>query len=151
MAKNKTTKTDQSVDDFLKGVESETKRNDSKKLIDMMTQLTGEKPYMYGPSIIGFGNYHYKYASGHEGDAPLAGFSPRKAAMTIYIAPDFPEKEKLVAKLGKCKVSVSCIYVKKLDDIDEDVLKKMITASMKYAKQCYVQRHGETRIGGAGS
>ena len=137
MAKNKTAKTNQKVDDFLKGVENETKRDDSKKLIDMMTQLTGEKPYMYGPSIIGFGNYHYKYASGHEGDAPLAAFSPRKAAITLYFAPDLPEKEKWVEKLGKCKVSVSCIYVKKLDDIDEGVLKKIITASMKYAKKMY--------------
>jgi hypothetical protein len=137
MAKNKTTKTKQSVDDFIKGVESETKRDDSRRLIDMMTELTGEKPYMYGPSIVGFGNYHYKYASGHEGDAPLAGFSPRKAAISLYVAPDFPEKKKLVEKLGKCKVAVSCIYINKLDDIDEAVLKKMITASMKHAKKMY--------------
>ena len=137
MGKNKTTKTEQSVDDFMKGVESETKRDDSRRLIDMMTKLTGEKPYMYGPSIIGFGSYHYKYASGHEGDAPLAGFSPRKAAISLYFAPDFPEKEKLVQKLGKCKVAVSCIYVKKLDDIDEAVLKKMIAASMKHARKMY--------------
>ena len=137
MAKNKTTKTEQSVDDFIKGVESETKRDDSRRLIDMMTQLTGEKPYMYGPSIVGFGSYHYKYASGHEGDAPLAGFSPRKAAITLYVASDFPEKEKLVEKLGKCKVAVCCIYVKKLDDIDEAVLKKMIIASMKRVRKMY--------------
>jgi len=137
MAKNKTTKTEQSVDDFIKGVESETTRDDSRRLIEMMTQLTGEKSYMYGPSIVGFGNYHYKYASGHEGDAPLAGFSPRKTAITIYVAPDFPEKETLVEKLGRCKVSVSCIYVKKLDDIDEGVLKKMITGSMKYVRKMY--------------
>ena len=137
MAKNKTTKTEQSVDDFIKGVESETKRDDSRRLIHMMTQLTGEKPYMYGPTIVGFGNYHYKYPSGHEGDAPLAGFSPRKTAISLYVAPDFPEKEKLVEKLGKCKVAVSCIYVKKLDDIDEAVLKKMISASMKHARKMY--------------
>jgi hypothetical protein len=137
MAKNKTTKTEQNVYDFIKGVESETKRDDSRRLIDIMTQLTGEKPYMYGPSIVGFGNYHYKYATGREGDAPLAGFSPRKDAIALYVAPDFPEKEKLVEKLGKCKVAVSCIYVKKLDDIDEAVLKKMITASMKHVRKMY--------------
>src|SRR5687768_8342737 len=137
MAKNKTTKTEQSVDDFIKAVESETKRDDSRRLMDIMTQLTGEKPYMYGPSIVGFGSYHYKYASGHEGDAPLAGFSPRKAAISLYFAPDFPEKEKLVEKLGKCTVAVSCIYVKKLDDIDEAVLKKMITASVKHVRKMY--------------
>ena len=137
MAQIKTTKTSQSVDDFIKGVESETKRDDSRRLIDMISQLTGEKPYMYGPTIIGFGNYHYKYATGHEGDAPLAGFSPRKATLTVYVAPDFPEREKLVEKLGKCKVSVSCIYVKKLDDLDQTVLKKMITASMKHIKKMY--------------
>jgi hypothetical protein len=125
------------VDDFIKGVESEAKRNDSIRLIDMMHQLTGEKPYMYGPTIVGFGNYHYKYASGHEGDAPLAAFSPRKAAISLYFAPEFPEKKKLVEKLGKCKVSVSCIYVKNLGDIDEAVLKKMITASMEHVRKIY--------------
>ena len=92
---------------------------------------------MYGPSIVGFGSYHYKYASGHEGDAPLAGFSPRKAAISLYVAPDFPEREKLVKKLGKCKVAVSCIYVNKLDDIDEEVLKQMITASVKHVREKY--------------
>ena len=137
MAKNKTTKTKQSVDDFIHGIESETKRDDSRRLIEMMTQLTGEKPYMYGPGIVGFGNYHYKYASGQEGDAPVAGFSHRKAALTIYVAPEFPEREVLVEKLGKCEVSVSCIYVKKLDDINEAVLKKMITASMNHVKKIY--------------
>jgi Domain of unknown function (DU1801) len=137
MAKNKTTKTEQSVDDFIKAVESETKRDDSRRLMDMMTQLTGEKPYMYGPTIVGFGSYHYKYASGHEGDAPLAGFSPRKAAISLYFAPEFPEREKLVEKLGKCKVAVSCIYVKTLDDIDEAVLKKMISASLKHVRKMY--------------
>ncbi|HUR10660.1 MAG TPA: DUF1801 domain-containing protein [Flavitalea sp.] len=137
MAKIKTTKTEQSVSDFIKEVESETKRDDSRRLIDMMTQLTGEKPYMYGPGIVGFGSYHYKYASGHEGDAPLAGFSPRKAAISLYVAPDIPEKEKWVEKLGKCKAAVACIYIKKLDDIDEDVLKKMITASIKHVKNMY--------------
>lgn len=137
MPANKTTRTSQSVNDFLKGVDNETKRDDSRRLIEMMSQLTGEKPYMYGPSIIGFGNYHYKYATGHEGDAPLAGFSPRKAALTIYIASDFPGKEKSIEKLGKCKVSGCCIYVKKLEDINEAVLKKMITASMEQVKKLY--------------
>jgi hypothetical protein len=137
MPKNKTTKTNQSVDDFINEVESETKRNDSRRLIEMMSAITGEKPYMYGPTIVGFGNYHYKYATGHEGDAPLAGFSPRKAALTIYVASKFPERDKLIEKLGKCKVSVSCIYARKLDDLDEGVLKKMIMASMKHMKKLY--------------
>lgn len=143
MAKNKTTKTEESVEDFINGVETETKRDDSRRLIETMTQLTGEKPYMYGPSIVGFGNYHYKYASGREGVAPLAGFSPRKAALTIYIAPEFPEREALVEKLGKCEVSVSCIYVKKLDDINEGVLKKMINASIKHTKKLYPSERKE--------
>ena len=137
MAKNKTTKTTQSVDEFINRVESEIKRDDSRRLVDIMTQITGEKPYMYGPTIIGFGNYHYKYASGHEGDAPLAGFSPRKEAISLYFACDFPEREKLIEKLGKCKVAVSCVYVKKLEDIDEDVLKKMISASIKHTQKMY--------------
>lgn len=92
---------------------------------------------MYGPSIIGFGNYHYKYASGHEGDAPLAGFSPRKAAMTLYFASHFPGREALLKKLGKCKNTVSCVYINKLADIDLEVFKKMTKASVDHTKKLY--------------
>jgi hypothetical protein len=94
-----------------------------------MSGITGFKPYMWGPSIIGFGNYHYKYQSGHEGDAPLAGFSPRKNAITIYMASKFPERDELLKQLGKYKLTVACIYIKTLDDINISILKKMISAS----------------------
>ena len=102
-----------------------------------MSAITGLKPYMFGPSIIGFGNYHYKYDSGHEGDAPIAAFSPRKTAITVYIATKFPGRNELLKQLGKHKVTVSCLYIKKLDDVDIDVLEKMIVESIKYTNELY--------------
>lgn len=137
MATNKTKKTNQDVNAFLLTVEDERKRDDSKKLIEMMSAVTGEKPYMYGPSIIGFGTYHYQYESGHEGDAPLAAFSPRKTALTLYLSSEFPERETLFPKLGKFKATVACVYVKKLDDIDLKVLEKAIAASVKHVRKTH--------------
>jgi hypothetical protein len=137
MAKTKTFKTDQDVTEFINSVADEKKRTDSFKLIEMMSAITGFKPYMWGPSIIGFGNYHYKYESGHEGDAPLAGFSPRKSAISVYVDSEFPERDELLKQLGKHKSAVSCIYIKKLDDINMRVLKKMISASAKHTKKLY--------------
>jgi hypothetical protein len=136
MAKNKTAKTDKDPISFINAIADERKRDDSMELVKMMSAITGEEPYMYGPTIIGFGNYHYKYASGHEGDAPIAGFSPRKE-LTLYFAPEFPGREEMLAKLGKHKSFKSCVYVKKLEDIDTMVLKKMITASMKHTRKLY--------------
>ena len=137
MAKTKTFKTDQDVTAFVNAVPDERKRKDSFKLIEIMSGITGLKPYMWGPTIIGFGNYHYKYASGHEGDAPIAGFSPRKSAITLYTATEFPGKKELLKQLGKHKSSVSCVYFKTLDDINIPVLKKMIIASIKLVKKLY--------------
>ena len=137
MAKIKTVKTNQDVTEFINSVADEKKRADSFKLVETMSVITGFKPYMYGPSIIGFGNYHYKYPSGHEGDAPIAGFSPRKSAITLYFAPGFPEREQLLKKLGKNKSAVSCVYIKSLDEIDMPVLRKMISGSAKYIKKLY--------------
>jgi hypothetical protein len=136
MAKNKTTQTERSVTDFISSIEDETKRDDSYSLIKLMQAQTGFEPKMWGPSIIGFGSYHYKYASGHEGDAPLVGFSPRKDAISLYIF-NFNGKDELLKKFGKHKAAKACIYVKKLADIDSKVLKTMITNSVEYIRNIY--------------
>lgn len=135
MAKNKTTQTDSNVTEFVGKVENEVKRNDSFKLIDIFKSITGFEPKMWGPSIIGFGSYHYKYESGHEGDAPLAGFSPRKDSLVLYFATKFEEREELLEQLGKHKSSKACVYAKKLDDIDIEVLEKMIRNSINSITQ----------------
>lgn len=137
MAKNKTTATTASVKDFINAVDNETRRDESFQLIDIFKELTGFEPYMYGPSIVGFGNYHYKYESGREGDAPLAGFSPRKDAFAIYLATTFNKKEELLQELGKHKIGAGCLYIKKLDDVKLPVLKKLITNSMAHIKKLY--------------
>jgi hypothetical protein len=134
---NKTTHTTRSVKDFINEVENETKRNESHQLIEIFKELTGFEPIMYGPSIVGFGNYHYKYESGREGDAPLAGFSPRKDAFAIYLATEFNKKEELLAQLGKYKIGAGCLYVKKLDDVKLPILKKLITNSVAHIKKQY--------------
>jgi Domain of unknown function (DU1801) len=138
MAKNKTTETESSVVDFIHAfVEDETKRNDAFELIKIIQEVTLFEPKMWGPSIIGFGSYHYKYASGHEGDAPLVGFSPRKSAISlyIYIAPE--NRDELLCKLAKHKTSKGCIYIKKLADIDIEVLKNIISLSLEHLKKLY--------------
>jgi len=137
MAKTKTAKTGKDPISFINAISDETKRDDSMELVRLMSDITGEEPYMYGPTIVGFGNYHYKYESGHEGDAPLAAFSPRKDALTIYVSSAFSGREEMLAKLGKHKNSKGCLYIKKLEDINMTVLKKMITASMKYTQKQY--------------
>src|SRR6187551_3067204 len=103
MAQNKTTETNISVTEFVNKVENEVKRDDSFKLIEIFKSTTGFEPKMWGPTIIGFGNYHYKYESGHEGDAPLAGFSPRKDSLVLYFAAEYKDREVLLSKLGKYK------------------------------------------------
>lgn len=140
MAKNKTTETETRVSDFINTfVEDDTKRNDAFELAKIMQQVTGFEPKIWGPSIIGFGSYHYKYASGHEGDAPLAGFSPRKAAISLYVYLSEENREELLSKLGKHKAAKGCIYVKKLSDIDVEVLKKMVLVSVEYLQKLYPQ------------
>ncbi|WP_426484414.1 DUF1801 domain-containing protein [Flavobacterium sp. 2] len=137
MAKNKTNETESSVTDFINTVENEQKRKDAFQLLSIVQELTGFEPKMWGPSIIGFGSYHYKYDSGHEGDAPLAGFSPRKAAMTVYFYLPEGKREELLSKLGKHTSSKACIYVKKLTDIDIEILKNIILLSMEYTQNLY--------------
>lgn len=137
MAKNKTSETESSVIDFINAVEDETKRNDAFELVKIMQKTSGFEAKMWGPSIIGFGSYHYKYASGHEGDAPLAAFSPRKAAISLYFSLPPEDREKLLEKFGKFKPSKGCIYVKKLADIDLDILKEMTVLSVENLTKQY--------------
>jgi hypothetical protein len=135
MAKIKISCTNQNVIDFINSyVDNEQKKADSFQLIELMKEWSEAEPIMWGPTIIGFGNYHYKYASGHEGDAPLLGFAPRKAALTFYIYSNTEKSKLLLAELGKFKMSKACIYVKKLSDINLSVLKKLCIESIKYIR-----------------
>ena len=136
----KTKETDNSVIEFIESVESPRKRDDAYQLLDIFTETTGYEAKMWGPSIIGFGSYHYKYDSGHEGDAPLAGFSPRKTAMTVYFYLPEKEREELLPKLGRHTSSKACIYIKKLADIDIDILKKVILLSIDHTQKLYPQK-----------
>ena len=137
MAENKTKPTALSVAAFLAALDDETKRADAKTLVKMMQVATGEKPKMWGPSIIGFGTYHYVYESGREGDMPIAGFSPRKAATVLYSLIGYPGADALLAKLGKHTTGKGCLYIKKLADVDLKVLDALLTNSVaaKRAKQ----------------
>lgn len=136
MAKTKTTYTEVNVIDFINSyVDNDQKKADSLHLIDLMREWSGFESTMWGPTIIGFGKYHYKYASGHEGDAPILGFSPRKAAFSLYIFSPTAESEKLVGDLGKFKMTKGCIYIKKLADIDISILQKLCKESITYVNE----------------
>jgi hypothetical protein len=130
MAENKTKPTKVSVAAFIDALTDETRRADAKTLVKLMQSATSEKPKMWGPSIIGFGSYHYKYESGREGDMPLAGFSPRKAATVLYGMIGFTESEALLAKLGKYTAGAGCLYIKKLADVDQKVLESLVLKSI---------------------
>ena len=130
MAENKTKPTKLSVAAFIDAVADQTKRADAKTIVKLMQSAAGEKPKMWGPSIIGFGSYHYKYDSGREGDMPLIGFSPRKPATVLYGMTGFSDSEALLAKLGKHTTGKGCLYIKKLADVDEKVLEAMIVKSV---------------------
>lgn len=136
--KNKTAETQVSVTDFIdRFVDKESKKQDSFRLIDLMRVWSGFEPRMWGPTIIGFGKYHYKYASGHEGDAPLLGFSPRKAEFSLYVIAQGHDNEKLLKELGKFKMGKACIYFKKLDDLSLHTLEKLSKATIKFIKENY--------------
>ena len=138
MAKTKTTHTETNVTDFINAfVETDQKKADSFRLIELMKEWSGTEPKMWGPSIIGFGSYHYKYASGHEGDAPVIAFSPRKAALSLYVYSDTERSKKLLTDLGKFKMGKACIYVKKLADINMDILKEICEESIRYINEHY--------------
>ena len=131
MAELKTKQTNESVKDFLNKVADEERRADCFAIAKLMEEVTGEKPKMWGPSIVGFGSYHYKYASGREGDWPITGFSPRKKDLTLYIMMGFEKHRDLMEKLGKHSSSKSCLYIKRLADIHVPTLKKLIRVSIK--------------------
>jgi Domain of unknown function (DU1801) len=126
MADNKTKPTKLSVAAFVDALTDDTRRADAKALVKLMQSATGEKPKMWGPSIIGFGSYHYTYESGREGDMPLAGFSPRKAATVLYGMTGFSDSAALLAKLGKHTTGGGCLYIKKLADVDRKVLEALV-------------------------
>ncbi len=139
---NKTQPTKASVTKFLNSIEHETRRADGKRLLALFKEITGEKPVMWGDSIVGFGQYHYKYDSGREGDFLMTGFSPRKSNLAVYIMDGFKQRDQLLAKLGKHKTSVSCLYINKLNDIDESVLKQLIEKSYKHMQKTYPKTIG---------
>ena len=138
MAKNKIQATEQNVEEFIESfANTDQKKKDSFELIKIMKEVTGFEPKMWGPTIIGFGSYHYKYASGHEGDAPLVGFSPRKAEISLYVFTGVEQHEHLLENLGKFRKGKSCIYIKKLENIDQEELKKLMRETIQFVKEKY--------------
>jgi len=133
----KTKPTALSVTGFINGVENDARKRDAKTLLAMMKKITGEKPKMWGPTIVGFGEYHYKYESGREGDMLNVGFSPRNANMVLYVMGSIPEDDPLRKKLGKYKTGKSCLYVNKLEDVDASVLEKIIKKSYDATNRKY--------------
>ena len=137
MAENKTKATGASVTDFVKSIEDSQMRADAKKVASMMRRATGKRAKMWGSSIVGYGTYHYKYDSGREGDFMVTGYSPRKRALTVYIMPGFGDFAPLMKKLGKYKTGKSCLYIRRLSDVDEKVLEQLIDRSVKLMRKKY--------------
>jgi hypothetical protein len=135
MATLKTTPNRASVAAFLAAIPDEDRRRDCRRVVQLMKRVTRAQPKMWGPSIVGFGSYHYKYESGREGDWFLAGFSPRKSDLTLYIMSGFPQHEALMKRLGKHKTGKSCLYIKRLADIDEGVLEELVRRSVAYVAE----------------
>lgn len=133
----KTLPTPESVADFIAAISDPEKRRDAADLCALLESVSGEPPVMWGNAIVGFGSYHYVYASGHEGDAPRIGFSPRKVNLTVYIVPGFDGREALVARLGKVKTALSCLYIKRLADIDRDVLRDLALSAWTEMRERY--------------
>ena len=135
-ANNKTRPTDDCVEDFLNSVEHAGRREDSFEMLEIMTRLSGQQPVLWG-SIVGFGQYHYKYDSGREGDMFLTGFSPRKTALTAYIMGGFTAYDDLMSRLGKYKIGKSCLYITRLSNVDRSVLEDLIGQSLTYMRDKY--------------
>ncbi len=134
MAENKTQKTGASVDEFLAAVPNRQRQEDGLALLAVMKDVTGLEPEMWGPSIVGFGEYHYRYESGREGDMPLAGFSPRSRSLSLYIMDGFDGYDELLARLGKHRKGVSCLYVNKLDDVGSETLRELVARSYQHMR-----------------
>ena len=133
----KTRATDANVDDFLRSVSDDGRRRDCQRLREIMERVTGEAPRLWGPGMVGFGSYHYRYDSGREGDWFLTGFSPRKANLTLYIMAGFDRYEALLERLGKFKTGKSCLYLKSLADVDEVALTELVAASVEHMRRTY--------------
>ncbi|WP_341201409.1 DUF1801 domain-containing protein [Planomicrobium okeanokoites] len=139
MYEQKTKETDADVLEFIESVDSPKKREDAYRLLEIFEQTSGYEAKMWGDSIIGFGSYHYKYATGHEGDAPLVGFSPRKAKISLYFATGDEDRQALLDDFGKHTSGKACVYINKVDDIDVDVLNKLITRSIHFLQDLHPQ------------
>lgn len=137
MSEAKTRPTSADVDAFLAAVEPAQRREDAKAACALLQRVSGYPPTMWGSSIVGFGSYHYRYESGREGDAPRVGFSPRKGNLVFYVMDGFEGRDELVARLGKVKTGVSCLYVNRLADVDTGVLEEMVAASLRWMDQRY--------------
>ncbi|MEO7800488.1 MAG: DUF1801 domain-containing protein [Ginsengibacter sp.] len=137
MATAKTIPTKVKVTDFIDALSSEGQKADSKTLVRLMEKVTGKKANMWGPAIVGFGEYHYKYATGHEGDAPIIAFSPRKDSLSVYLSQQYHAKDEFLAKLGKHKMAKACLSIKKLADVDINILQQMITNSYHSQKDSH--------------
>lgn len=134
---NKTIGTDGSVEDYLSSITPEAKREDCRKVSAMMARLTGHPPKMWGASIVGFGSYHYKYETGREGDSLRTGFAARAQNISIYIMPGYQDFDDELSRLGKYKIGKSCLYIKKLADVDEGVLEEMVAKGLKLLAETY--------------
>jgi len=137
VAENKTKPTQGSVAEFINAIEDRQKREDARKVAAIMRRVTGKRAKMWGPAIVGYGTYHYKYESGREGDFMITGFSPRKQALTVYILAGFGRFDTLMGKLGTYKTGKSCLYIKSLDHVNEKVLEQLIDGSVKYMRKNY--------------
>jgi hypothetical protein len=140
VAELKTRPTRASVTAFMAAIEDRQMRADAKQVAAMMRRATGKRATMWGPGIVGYGRYHYRYASGREGEFMITGFAPRKQALTVYIMPGFGRFDKLMSKLGKYKTGKSCLYIRRLADIDEAVLERLIRESVEYMRKQYDTR-----------
>ena len=137
MPATKTKPTDVSAESHIAAVANEEQRNDAKTLVALMRRVTRQQPRMWGPSIVGFGSYHYKYASGHKGDSALTGFAVRGSDLVVYIAPDFEGRDRLLAKLGKHKTGKVCVYIRRLANVDLKVLETLVARSIADTKHRY--------------
>ena len=140
MADNRTLPSGASVTAFMAAIDDPRMRADAKKVAAMMRRATGKRARMWGPSIVGYGSYHYRYESGREGDFMITGFSPRRQALTIYIMPGFSRFAELMSKLGKYRTGKSCLYLRRLADVDEAVLERLINESVRYMRAHYETR-----------
>ncbi len=137
MAEVKMKENDRDVMEFIEAVEHSKRREDAYRLLEIFTKVTGKQPKMWGTSIIGFGSYHYKYESGHEGDAPVVAFSPRKARHSLYLLMEGEKRDELLKGFGKHKTSKACIYVNELEDINIEVLEELILETVKFVEERY--------------